>query len=287
MENEILKEEQAAEEIIEAAEVEAVAEAPAEAEAAEIAPKEEKAELPAFDVASKPKKSFDKKTIITVAAVVLAAILALNMFLPSDTRAFNSAKESFAAIDEAYNKTNEYSHDIYEAWFKGINKTDAIKGKVSSYTYNYLDGLEELVDDMNITFEEIKMGVAYFWYEDEYESHLSDTEIEKAYQYILSSYDSVFSACIDIVTKTYEVTGRETEIEELLERAKGSMKSMSDKYSDYVHYPDLKDYLTLTRAFFNFCSDPEGSFNQVVETFNSYRNESRSYYFALDYIFEE
>ena len=65
------------------------------------------------------------------------------------------------------------------------------------------------------------------------------------------------------------------------------MKELSSDYSDYEHYPALESYFTNTLAFFDFCQNPEGSFEQVVETFNNYRNNAREYFFDLNYIFED
>ena len=65
------------------------------------------------------------------------------------------------------------------------------------------------------------------------------------------------------------------------------MKDMSLQYSDYEHYPNLKGYYTTTNAFFEFCQNPTGSFEQVKDTINKYRNDARSYRNELAYIFED
>ena len=72
-----------------------------------------------------------------------------------------------------------------------------------------------------------------------------------------------------------------------MEEAKAEMKEMSEKYSDYEHYPNLKGYYTTTNAFFAFCQNPTGSFEQVKTTINDYRNDARSYKSDLDYMFED
>ncbi len=228
-----------------------------------------------------------KVIIVSVIAIILVGCIA---FLSSDFLAYKKAAEAYKTIDEAYNNVNEFSHDIYEAWFKGINENDEIKGKTGSRysSYDYIEGLEYLVEDMNISLEDIKKGVMYSYYgEDEVPAEYTDDDVEEAYKSLFYRYTDKFSAVINLVVKTYEVTGRTAKIEMLLDSAKDSMKSMSKAYADYVHYPDLKNYLTNTRAMFDFCCNPEGSFEQVVETFNNYRNQSRECYFALDYIFEE
>ena len=40
-------------------------------------------------------------------------------------------------------------------------------------------------------------------------------------------------------------------------------------------------------AFYDFCCHPEGSFEQVVETFNAYRNTARECFFDLNYVFDD
>lgn len=46
-------------------------------------------------------------------------------------------------------------------------------------------------------------------------------------------------------------------------------------------------YYTSTSSFFEFCQNPTGSFEQVVNTINDYKNEARDYKNDLDYIFED
>ena len=71
-----------------------------------------------------------------------------------------------------------------------------------------------------------------------------------------------------------------------MDEAKVLMKELSEKYSDYEHYPNLKGYYTTTKSFFDFCQNPTGNFEQYKNTLNDYRNEARDYISDLDYIFE-
>ena len=79
--------------------------------------------------------------------------------------------------------------------------------------------------------------------------------------------------------------GLEEQTMGLANAAKELMKQLGDQYSDYEHYPSLKKYFTNTLAFFDFCCNPEGSFEQIVSTFNNYRNNAREYFFDLNYVF--
>ena len=242
-----------------------------------------------LDVFRSPKGILAMIAAGLVVVILLGALLVSWVAKGIDNRAaYNNAESAFENIDEAYNLTNAFSHDIYQAWYEGINNKEKVKGESKSYystSYDYLEGLKYLVEKMDISFEEAKKGVVYACLGTE-EAEVTDEAAETAYMTMLNRYDSTFSACVNIVTATYEVTGKSAEIDRLLQEAKADMKKMGNKYSDYVHYPDLKEYLTLTRSFYDFCANPEGSFEQVVQTFNNYRNNSRNYYFALDYIFE-
>lgn len=227
-----------------------------------------------------------KTAAITIVSLVLiVCIICATVSVSINASIRSNAQKAYNYINEAYGLVNEFSQDIYEAWFKGINETSSVKGS----SYDRISGLEYLVEDMNITLDEIKQGVIHSYYGDEdVPEYYSDYDVEEAYEDILSWYnDEVFSAVVNIVVKTYEVTGRTAGIERLLSEAKTSMKRLGEKYADYAHYPDLKNFLVNTRSMFDFCCNPEGSFEQVVQTFNDYRNEARECYFALDYIFED
>ena len=93
--------------------------------------------------------------------------------------------------------------------------------------------------------------------------------------------------CVMVVTGAYQANGKVAEAQNALEEAKTQMKELSEEYSDYEHYPNLKGYYTTTNSFFDFCLNPTGSFEQVKTTINDYRNEARDYMNDLDYIFEE
>ena len=59
------------------------------------------------------------------------------------------------------------------------------------------------------------------------------------------------------------------------------------KYSDYEYYPKLKELLTQVSALLDFCNNPEGSFEQVKDTINNYKNGIRDLTNDLNYIFAE
>lgn len=208
----------------------------------------------------------------------IALILAFAMCLSlcacggnSSKEAFDVSKEAFIKITTAYKMVNQYSEDIYEAWYLGVRDS-------KSYDDDYEFG--DFCAEMDIERKYIEQAVATL---------LGKTTFEKGdwsdlpYRYRGTSY---FSAWVDVMSAAYVCSGDVDEITQLLMDAMSLMKTLSNEYSDYEHYPNLKEYFTNTIAFFDFCRHPEGSFEQVVETFNNYRNHSRECFFDLNYIFE-
>lgn len=194
------------------------------------------------------------------------------------TAAFKLSNDAFWDVDKANDLVERFSEDIYQAWYMGINERDLISGKNNDET-----ALKNLAEELHISEADIKKAVAEL-----YSNGDTDT-YETGDWYSLYTYgfnDSVFSAAVAVVSQAYECNGISDDIEKLLESAKNQMKQISDDHSDYEHYPNLKKYFATTSAFYDFCQNPEGSFEQVVETFNDYRNKSREYCFDLRYVFD-
>ncbi len=200
-----------------------------------------------------------------VLSLLLAVLICVSL---CSCTAFKDSSSAFEDIKQAYNMTNDYSMCVYEAWRLGVYDS-------SSYDSDYY--LDDLAEELNVTDEEIEKAVASLMGKTEYEyGDWSD---------FCSLYDDDFSAFVDLASEIYKTNGKVKKITKLLESAKEKMQDISGKHSDYEHYPTLKKFFTNTIAFFDFCKNPEGSFEQVVETFNSYRNNAREYFFDLNYIF--
>lgn len=194
--------------------------------------------------------------------------------------AFSASKEAYDNINSAYVIVDEYGSNLYEAWRLGIYKEDDLS-------------LDFLAKELNMDKEDLKAGVAYLFYEEEWASLTQEEKEEKIsngeslFDFALELVDSKFSFCVEVVSDTYKANGKVEKVQELLSTAKGQMKMLSEKYSDYEHYPALKGYYTTTNAFFDFCMSPSGSFEQVKTTINDYRNDCRNYEKDLNYIFED
>lgn len=211
-----------------------------------------------------------KRTIaLILAAVMLLSLAACGSSNNVSKEAFEDSREAFRAITNAYLATNRYSQDIYEAWRLGVN---------SRKSYDNENELDDFADEMHIDEIYIKQAIANLRFKDSYE-HGDWERLPYLYN------GSYFSAWVSVISEAYVCSGDVDEISEYLNTAKALMKRLSDEYSDYEHYPVLKEYFTNTLAFFDFCQNPEGSFEQVVETFNAYRNNAREYFFDLNYVF--
>lgn len=198
-------------------------------------------------------------------------------------KAFNASKTAYEKVDIAYEITEQFGSDLYEAWRLGIYDDEEVLE----------NGVKHLASELSLSEEEIKEGVGYVMAEMTGEdwSEMSEEDkkaITENTDIIFSMMeDDLFSFCVMVVTGAYSVNGKVDEAQTALDEAKAQMKELSEKYSDYEHYPNLKGYYTTTSSFFDFCQNPTGSFEQVKETINDYKNEARNYISDLDYIFEE
>lgn len=210
-----------------------------------------------------------KRTIALL--LTLAMLLSLTACFKKGEKAFDNSQEAFDCVTAAYLSTNTFSEDIYEAWYLGVN---------SKFDYNEATEFAAFAAKMHIEQTHIEEAVARLSGKSEFEA--------SQWASLSLRYDgSYFSAWVSVVSEAYKCSGKTVEIEAQLNAAKKAMKALGDEYSDYEHYPALKEYFTNTMAFYDFCCHPEGSFEQVVETFNAYRNTARECFFDLNYVFDD
>ena len=222
-----------------------------------------------------------KKLVSLILALTI--VISMSACGNSNKKAFEASKLAYDNIDIAYEITEQFGSDLYEAWRLGIYESDEILD----------DGAKHLATELSLSADEIRAGAAYTiatmigedW------SALSDEDkdnyISNADEFFSIMEDELFSFCVMAVTGAYTANGKVEEAQSALTAAKAQMKELSQEYSDYEHYPNLKGYYTTTSSFFEFCNNPTGSFEQVKETINKYKNEARDYISDLDYIFEE
>ncbi len=218
-------------------------------------------------------------------SIILAVVLSVSVCGcgNSNKKAFEVSKVAYDNVTIAYEITEQFASDLYEAWRLGIYDDDEILS----------DGVKHLASELSLSEEELGNGVAYVMNDISGKEWSEITEEDrKAYAenadlFFSMMEDDLFSFCVMVVKGAYVANGKAEEAQSALDAAKAQMKELSDKYSDYEYYPDLKGYYTTTSSFFDFCQNPTGSFEQVQGTINDYRNEARDYISDLDYIFEE
>ena len=218
-----------------------------------------------------------------VIAIVLALVICVTLTgCGGNKKAFNESKVAYEYIDVAYEITEEFGDMLYEAWRLGIyNKNEII-----------INGIEYLAEELSLSKEDVENGLGYAYADIMGDDWLTMTDEEKSrIKYIENSLFSIykndlFSFCVMIIRGVYIVNGKTEEAQRALDNAKAQMKELSEDYSDYEHYPNLKGYYTTTSSFFDFCQNPTGSFEQIKTTINDYKNEARDYINDLDYIFE-
>ncbi len=219
--------------------------------------------------------------------VALLLAMSMSIFLcacgSGNKKAFEASKSAYDNIDIAYEITEQFGSDIYEAWRLGIYDDEEL----------LKDGVAYLAKELSLSEDELKEGVGYVisemagedWSEVSDEDKATITENTNIIFGIME--DDLFSFCVNVVTGAYIANGKVEEAQNALNDAKAQMKELSEKYSDYEYYPNLKGYYTTTSSFFDFCQNPTGSFEQVKDTINDYKNEARDYISDLDYIFED
>ena len=221
-----------------------------------------------------------KKIIILILAVVMCvSITACNS---GNKRAYEVSKVAYDNIDIAYEIVEQIGSDIYDAWLLGIyDKEELIENGAEYLASELLLSEDEIKAGIGCTFAEV-LGMSWNLSES-YKKDIIETADDSFYLF----EDEMFTFCVLSVINAYEINGKMEEAQIALDAAKTNMKELSDKYSDYEHYPNLKGYYTTTSSFFDFCQNPTGSFEQVKDTINDYKNEARDYISDLDYIFEE
>ena len=212
---------------------------------------------------------------LLLVTIITLSFVACGVKPTNKETAFDVAKEAYDKVDVAYEITDKFGSDIYEAWRLGIYNDDEILA----------DGVGYLASELSLSESEIIAGVALVMADEGEEPEtLTKSEANYIFKYMKSN---LFSFCVMVVSSAYKANGKADEAQSALDSAKDLMKKMSEKYSDYEHYPKLKEYYTTTKSFFAFCKYSNGSFEQVKTTINNYRNDARNCVSDLDYIFED
>lgn len=226
----------------------------------------------------KEKEENQMKKLITLLLTVIItfSFTACNGLGVNKETAFDVSKEAYDNVVAAYKLVEEIGSNIYEAWRLGIYEDDEIVD----------DGVKYLSSKLDLTEDEIIAGVALTLAGEDGEPN-SELSKSTANLYFILLEEELFSFCVAVTSNAYKANGKINEVQTILDSSKDLMKKLSEQYSDYEHYPNLKKYYTNTKSFFEFCQNPTGSFEQVKNTINDYKNKARDYASDLDYIFED
>lgn len=223
-----------------------------------------------------------------ILSLILVAILILSLIAcnnEKNKKAFEASKAAYDNVNAAYEITANFGADIYEAWRCGIfDKDELLSGGCTYFSKN-----------LHISKDEISISIAHNiaeilgekWDDISEERKDKYLSIVDSFFEVMDTEDDLFTWCVQIITDAYTINGKVDEIESYLTEAKAQMKELSEKYSDYEHYPALKGYYTTTSSFFDLCQNPTGSFEQLKTTIENYKTTARDYKANLDFIFED
>ena len=96
-----------------------------------------------------------------------------------------------------------------------------------------------------------------------------------------------FSIAIAIVGQAYVNNGTVQRLDDALASAKSELKTMTQEYSDYSEYPNLKSYYSEVSSYAEFAKNPSGSFEQLKTTIETYEREIRTYRSDMAFVFED
>lgn len=96
-----------------------------------------------------------------------------------------------------------------------------------------------------------------------------------------------FSIAVTIVKQAYVNNGTVQRLDDALASAKSELKTMTQEYSDYSEYPNLKSYYSQVSSYAEFAKNPSGSFEQLKTTIESYEREIRTYRSDMSFVFED
>lgn len=204
--------------------------------------------------------------------------------------AFDSAKTAYENLLQAIDITDDWIDDVYNAWQKSILEKEKISEQGMDYLALYLN---LSADDLFYGFlraDKLGASVDYASLTDEEKEYWDDPENRELAESVLSVLDmfglDLSGICVSSVSFGYDINGSSAKVQSAIDIAKTEMKRQSEEFTDYEHYPKLKELYTEVTSRFEFCKEPTGSFDQLTTTHSEYSNNIRSLCSDLDYLME-
>lgn len=200
---------------------------------------------------------------------------------------FELSKMAYQNVCSAYDITHKFGSDLYNAWYVATHESEYLQNR---NTIQYLLAEVQYLDEADL-----QKGLAFVLAKNKYHENWYELSEDQQNDYIELAIayngDDFFNEtnCLYItswsIIRAYELNGQTAQAQEYLDRAKIYMLELSEKYSDYQHYPNLKNFFTMTSAYLDVCCDSGLSFSQYANTKNQYEKEARNYMNDLDFIF--
>lgn len=194
--------------------------------------------------------------------------------------------EAYENIKSAWEITEQIGLDIYNVWYGSIWNRDALDAK----------GIRFFVDETALSEKDIIEGLAsYIFLEDYYSSTgitwdaLPENNKQLYRDHVVGlfeEYSPEWRTALLGTVFAYKLNGTAYSAQAALESAKLDLKELTEQYVDYEYNSSLREFYTMTSAFFDFCMSPTGSFEQYKTLFSDYRKAASEYMIDLDFIFE-
>jgi uncharacterized protein YceK len=207
---------------------------------------------------------YKKATVLMMVIVTICNVLLSGC---GSNKAFDTAKEAYQSLCDAADSTIDVMDSVYGAWYFGIYESD------DSFTSTIAS---DLAASTSMATSDIEAAIKSLGES----SGLGDRLI-----YLLFG-DDAFHYCLSVVNEAYELNGTFDSINNNLDIANASLKTMTAKFDDYKHYPALKEFYSKVSSYAEFAQAPSGSFQQLKDTINDYENDIRTYRTDLSFVFE-
>ena len=213
-------------------------------------------------------------------AIVAGLILTMTACGPSKAEleekktqeAFDTAAIAYSALCEAGDMTVGVMKSVYGAWYFGIYKAkDSLSVNV----------VANLANEVVLTKSELEAGVKSLT------SKLStdETTVKHAMCDGLGNI-TAWEFSLQVIYESYEANGSYDDIQSKIDAANAALKTMTNEFDGYKHYPTLKELYAKVSAYYEFTKNPTGSFQQLKDTMSSYENDIRTLKSDLSFVFD-
>lgn len=198
--------------------------------------------------------------------------------------AIKEVKTIYESLSEVYDIVDQFGSDIYEAWRVGIHNKDKFKGS------NLNGSLEFLASNLFLNYDDVLEGACYsysaMWGSDWNEK--TDEEKQKSRDAIATgtlfyfNQNNIYVACVNCVRYGYLQNGTVDKVMGVIEDVNARLKEIDSNAVGVELKDSVVNLVSVTNAFFEYCQNPTGSFEQSKETINEYRNEARVHISYID-----